>query len=443
MTFNPEFRRNLLLEWNAHRMVLVSGVLAGVFTLVGLFDPRGFGNIVANVGLVVFVIATMAWGSHRAGDAVLDELRERTWDAQRMSALDPWSMTWGKLCGATVMPWFAGIISLSVYFIARQGPTVLERLEVIATCVAGAILVQAMSLIGALVGTRLDKHGKSTLTSWAAVGILALLWIYFSIYYKSTNEILWYGTAYDRNTFLTASVFALAGWITFGAYRLMCVELAVATRPWAWIAFVLYLTVYFAGGFILSNWPFPRALGVFSAMGVVVSIGATYLAAFALHRDPLTFRRLKTYAGDGKRRRFFEEMPTWMASLVVSLVFTLICAALHFAPEYSTERIENVRLGAIAIWLSTVRNLAVLFYFTYGSTTKRVESSTIICLALLYWVVPSILESMSLLKVSWFFSPPIWERPILSSLIIAVHILIVGALCLQRYRERIAPVRIS
>ena len=134
------------------------------------------------------------------------------------------------------MPWFAGIISLSVYFIGRQGPTVLERLEVIATCIVGAILVQAMSLIGALVGTRLDKHGKSTLTSWAVVGILALLWIYFSIYYKSTDEIQWYGTAYDRNNFLTASVFALAGWVTFGAYRLMCVELAVATRRWAWIA---------------------------------------------------------------------------------------------------------------------------------------------------------------------------------------------------------------
>ena len=89
MTLNPEFRRNLLLELNTHRMVLVGGVLAGVFTLVGLFDPRGFGNVVANVGLVIFVLATMAWGSHRAGDSVFDELRERTWDAQRMSAWIP------------------------------------------------------------------------------------------------------------------------------------------------------------------------------------------------------------------------------------------------------------------------------------------------------------------------------------------------------------------
>jgi len=443
MSVNPELRRNLLLEWSTHRMVLACGGLAGIFTLVGMFDPRGFGNIVANVALTTFVLATMAWGSHRAGDSVLDELRERTWDAQRMSALTPWSMTWGKLCGATVIPWFAGLISLGVYFIGRQGPTALERLEVIATCIAGAVLVQSLSLIGALVGTRLDKHGKSTLTSWAAVGILALLSTYFSIYYKSTDDILWYGNAYNRNNFLTVSAFALAGWITFGAYRLMCVELAVATRPWAWVAFILYLTVYFAGGFIPSGWPIARSIALFAAMGIVVSVGATYLSAFALFRDPLTFRRLKTYATDGKLRRFFEEMPTWMASLCVAGVFMLVCVSMHFAPHFSPDRIENVRLGAIAVWLSAVRNLGVLFYFTYGGTNKRVETSTIICLALLYWVVPSILESMGLLKVSWIFSPPMWDRPLLSGIIIFAHILIIGTLCLRRYRHRIAPVAVS
>ena len=140
-----------------------------------------------------------------------------------------------------------------------------------------------------------------------------------------------------------ASVFALAGWITFGAYRLMCVELAVATRPWAWIAFVLYLTVYFAGAFIPQNWPILRTVGVFSAMGIVVSVGATYLSAFALYRDPLTFRRLNTYARSGRQRRFFEEMPTWMASLNVAGVFMAICAAMHFAPEYSSDRKRAAR----------------------------------------------------------------------------------------------------
>ena len=439
MNFNPEFRRNLLLEWSTHRIVLVGGVLAGVFTLVGLFDPRGFGNVVANVGVVTFVLTTMVWGSHRAGASLLEELRDRTWDSQRMSALDPWSMTWGKIFGATIIPWFAGTIALTVFFFARQGPTITERLEIVLTCVGGAILGQGLSLIGALVGTRLDKHGKSTLTSWAAVGTLVLLSVYFSIYYKSTNDILWYGTPYHRNHFLTVSILILAAWTTFGAYRLMCAELAVATWPWAWSGFVLYLTIYFAGGYISASAPLPQSITIFAAMGLLVSIGATYISAFALYRDPLTFRRLKTYAVTGRFGRLLEETPNWMASLSIAALFMIGCAVMHFAPHISSERIENVGFSAIVIWLYAIRDLTLLYYFTYSGTRKRVESSTIICLALLYWILPSILESMGLLKASWLFSPPMWEKPILSSVIIAVHVIVIGALCYQRYRQRIAP----
>jgi hypothetical protein len=438
---NPEFRRNLWLEWNVHRLILVGGTLAGIFVLVRYL---GTDNIVANVALAMFVLTTMAWGGHRAGDSMLDELRERTWDSQRMSALDPWSMTWGKLFGATVMPWFAGAISLAVYFFERQGPTVLDRLQVVTVCVAGGILIQALSLIGALVGTRSDKQGKSTLTSWAAVGVLALLSGYFSIYYRSDGPVVWYGDEYERFNFLTVSLTALSIWMTFGVYRTMNAELAVATRPWAWIAFVVYLTVYFSGTFISSSWPLTRSLSVFAGMGLAVCIGGTYVSAFALYRDPLTFRRLRTYAETGKWRRFLEETPIWMASLSAATVFMVACAALVLGPRYSAERVETIGLTAITIWLYAVRDVILLFYFTYGPSHRRVETSTVICLALLYWVVPSIFESMGLLKVSWLVRPPMWDRPILAAVIIAVHVIVFGALCYGRYRQRIAPtVRVS
>jgi hypothetical protein len=348
-------------------------------------------------------------------------------------------MTWGKLCGATIMPWFAGLISLAVYFFERQGPTIEDRLQVIATCIAGAVLVQALSLIGALVGTRVDKQGRSTLTSWAAVGALGLLWVYFSIYYRSDDVILWYDNAYDRFDFLTISLFALSAWVTFGAYRLMSSELALNRGPWAWIAFILYLTIYLAGGFISNSWPLSRSLSVFAAMGLVVCVGGTYVSAFALYRDPLTFRRLKTYAGTGRRRRFLEETPIWMASLCVAGVFMIGCTALQFAPRYSLERIESVGLSAVVIWLYAIRDLTILFYFTYAGSSRRVETTTIICLAMLYWLLPSIIESTGLLKVSWLLRPPMWDRPVLSAAIIGAHVLIVGTLCYQRYRRRISP----
>ncbi len=440
---NPEFQRNVWLEWSAHRVLLLSVVLASIFVLVALFDPNGIGNVVANAALSLFVLATMIWGSHRAGDAMLDELRERTWDSQRMSAMSPWSMTWGKLCGATIMPWFAGSVCLVIYTIARFGPTLAERLQVVASCIAAAILVQGLSLIGALVGTRLEKHARSTLASWSAVGTFLLLLVYFSVYYRSTDAIIWFGVSCDRLDFLTASLFALAGWTVFGAYRMMSSELAVATRPWAWSAFVIYLTIYFAGAFIRPEWPLNRSLAVFGAAGLVVAIGASYLAAFALYRDPLTFHRLATYAAARAWRRFFEELPVWTASFAIAVAFSLLCAGLATAPVYSGERIEAVGLGGIVIVLYAVRNIGLLYYFTYGESHRRVETTTVICIAIISWLLPSIAESAGLTAVHWLLRPPLWDHPVAAGAIIALHVLVVGVLCWRRYRERIAPAAIA
>lgn len=439
---NPEFQRNLWLEWSAHRLILASVVLASIFVLVSLFDPNGIGNSVANAALALFVLAAMVWGSHRAGDAMLDELRERTWDSQRMSAMSPWSMTWGKLCGATIMPWFTGAVCLVVYGVARLGPTLAERLQVIASCIAAAILVQALSLIGALVGTRLEKHARSTLASWAALGTIVLLLVYFSVYYRSTDAIVWFGFDCDRFDFLTGSLFALAGWTVFGAHRMMSSELAVATRPWAWSAFVIYLTIYFAGAFIRPDWLLNRSLAVFAAAGLVVSVGASYLAAFALYRNPLTFHRLATYAKSGSWRRFFEELPVWMASFAIAIGFAILCAVLTTAPVYSNERVEAVGLGGIVIVLYAVRNIGLLYYFTYGQSHRRVETTTVICIAIISWLLPSIAESMGLTVVQWLLRPPLWDHPVAAGAIIALHVLVVAVLCWRRYLERVAPAAI-
>lgn len=436
---NPEFQRNVWLEWSAHRVLLLSVVLASVFVLVALFDPNGVGNVVANAALSLFVLATMMWGAHRAGDAMLDELRERTWDSQRMSAMSPWSMTWGKLCGATIMPWFAGGICLVVYAVARIGPTLAERLQVVASCIAAAILVQALSLIGALVGTRLEKHARSTLASWSAVGTIVLLLVYFSVYYRSADAIAWFGLNCERFDFLTVSLFALAGWTVFGAYRMMSSELAVATRPWAWSAFVIYLTVYFAGALINPEWPLERNLALFAYVGLATGIGASYLAAFALFRDPLTFHRLATYATARHWRRFFEELPVWTASFAIAIAFSILCAAFATTPVYFGDRVEAVGIAGIVIVLYAVRNIGLLYYFTYGEAHRRVETATVICIAIISWLLPSIAESTGMTAVQWLLRPPMWEHPFAAGGIIAVHVLIVLALCWRRYQQRIAP----
>ena len=440
---NPEFRRNLLLEWSLHRAILIAGTVAGVFMLAGLF---GTSNIVANIALFTFLLVTVLWGGHRAGDAILDELRERTWDSQKMSAIDPWAMTWGKLFGATIMPWFAGSIALVVYFIEREGPPAIERLQMVMFCVTGAILVHSLSLIGALVGTHLDKFGKSTLTTWASLGALGLLAVYFSSYLRSDDIVVWYGSRYDRFGFLTTSVSILCAWITFGAYRLMCTELAVNTLPVAWAAFLIYLVGYFSGsyvsphgGSVSSTWPFAQSLSIVAAIALAIGGLSSYIAAFSLYRDPLAFRRLRTYASARNWRRFFEEIPLWIISMTLAIAAVVVCVALSFAPHYSEIFLENLGFSSFVLWLLFLRDILILYFFTYGISKRRVETSTIICLAMLYWLIPSIIESTGLVKTSWLLRPPMEDRPILSAVIVACQAIAVGVLLGRRYRQRIAP----
>ena len=138
-------------------------------------------------------------------------------------------------------------------------------------------------------------------------------------------------------------------------------------------------------------------------------------------------------------RRFLEEMPIWMASFIIAVPFTLAAAALGFTHRYSSAQVENVGLSSIVILLYAVRNIGILYFFTYGESRRRVETATVICIAILSWLLPSIAESMGLTWFAWLLRPPLWDEPLMASAIVAVHVVAVGFLCAQRYWQRIAP----
>ena len=121
---NPELQRNLWLEVTPHRLWMIPLVLLATAALT--WPP---GETLMLTALVGF---TMIWGPRQAADAVIDEARERTWDIQRMASLHPWSMTWGKLAGATVMSWY-GAAWCGAILLAAAAPD--EREERLTTVV--------------------------------------------------------------------------------------------------------------------------------------------------------------------------------------------------------------------------------------------------------------------------------------------------------------------
>ena len=106
MKLNPELQRNLWLELSTARLLSMAFILGLIFLLCSMANARA----VAMVALGMFGLLTILWGSGMASDAILDEVREHTWDMQKMTSINPWEMCWGKLFGGTIYAWYGGVI---------------------------------------------------------------------------------------------------------------------------------------------------------------------------------------------------------------------------------------------------------------------------------------------------------------------------------------------
>ena len=49
---------------------------------------------------VIFLLLVFFFCTRDVNDSIMDEVMQRTWDFQRMSAISAWTMVWGKLLGS-------------------------------------------------------------------------------------------------------------------------------------------------------------------------------------------------------------------------------------------------------------------------------------------------------------------------------------------------------
>src|SRR5262249_49910404 len=96
---NPELQRNLWLEASPFRLTLIAGLVLLALAAVSV-APRGLGST-SGVALGLYWFFAVLWGTRSAALSVVAEIRERTWDSQKLSSIGPWEMVWGKLFGAT------------------------------------------------------------------------------------------------------------------------------------------------------------------------------------------------------------------------------------------------------------------------------------------------------------------------------------------------------
>jgi hypothetical protein len=427
---NPELRRNAWLELSAHRLVAVPVALGLSFALVyNLSGPDPMGPL--SVTAVSLFIAFALWGGVQAGDSVHGEVRARTWDGQRMSAIEPWAMTWGKLAGAPSISWYGGALCMLAYLVVspeRNAPRIALFM------VAGMALLAAVSLIGSIVAGR-NAVSRSSSTAWVMGAALVFIGPWMSILSSSDADIAWWGRGWVRIDFLLGSTVLFAAWAVFGAHRLMCQELRVRTTPWAWVAFLLFVTAYVSGFGIRPHDTSGQKLNVLLIAGLVVSMATIYPLLFSEASGAMAVRRLVLRFVSRDRRRLLEETPLWPVSLALAFVFCVLTVVM-VGPRGSDDSIfRGVVLAPVPLVLLAVRDTALYMFFALSRQPRRAEMATIFYLLLLYWLVPMLLNAAGAKGVAELVLPPFWERPGLGAAVAAVQAVAVVAAASWRWRR--------
>ncbi|CAD6878972.1 hypothetical protein [Methylomonas albis] len=412
MNLNPEFQRQLILECSQARLVGAPAVLGAIFTLTYSLDNYRLGNLTAQAALTLFMLITLLWGTRQSLDSIVEEYRDRTWDTQRLSALGPWQMAWGKLLGSTSMAWYCAGICLLVHALATDNPAALPLLffEAIGT----ALLVQSAGLLLGLLAAQRGQLKTGSILILVLVGFIVImpplsdLTDTANYLPDNSQSSSWYSLTVNAQTLHQISLCCALFWCVMGNYRLLAQDLGLRNLPWAWLGFTLFLIVYL-GGFIPSS-SYSFSLAAFAVCSVL-----TYIGVVVERHEPMRIKRLLDYWRQANWRRVGEELPLSALSFALSMPFALF---LSFHEQPFAWLNISLHSYPLAIALLVLRDCAVYLFFCYGKNPQRAFSLSLLSAALLYGILPGLFGAIGMSSISALFFP-LWADSAIGALSIA------------------------
>lgn len=411
---NPEFERNVWLELTPLRMIVMAALLALAFFAAALTEGNvGGPGAVARWGFIIIVVI---WGARNAARSVVGEIRDRTWDGQRLSSLGAGTMMWGKLFGATIFNWYGGLICLAVIAAdAFNSAGIADTLIRIAYYVALGIITQSVSLLASLVAAgRRQGRTQFEVFFYQLAGLLAALavWNIADPTYGSAmhaDEIVWWGQALPSHAFLLASLLVFAAWTLVGCHRQMRLELKLRNGPFMWWGFLGFLSAYVAG---FDAW-LPRvwtALDPATVRLMLAGITCAVLAYLMIILEPKNRVALRWLGSQFIRLRLgavFMNLQGWMMSWIAAL-------GIGIALLVHAQIIGNLALLAYVAALMgfVTRDMAIVLLMNLAGRRRGGDLLSIAMLVLLYALVPAILAGLHYSIGRALFLPlqtdPVW-----------------------------------
>jgi len=422
----PELQRQLWLEFSVTRLFAMPAVLALVFVAIAL----GGAGALASAALGGFLLLAWAYGARLASASLHDELTEGTWDAQRLSSLTPWQLTFGKLAGGTAFAWYGGLLCLGVWWMAESAQGRPLPLVRTLTMVAGAVAIQATSLALALASARgFTPGGKRSGGAWWVLLLLLLPWYgVLSGGAEGRAPIVWWGIAWPSAPFVATMALVFAGWAVLGAWRMMAAALQVPLRPVAWLAFLVWLAVFSGGWVEFGSAPWRIA----SLLAVIASTAAYATLFLEPPRIDAAQRLAARWRETGWSRATQQRLPLMAASTALSLAAGLAAAVLALlggfaegaAGAFGTlgglgdqagrggvglrEAFAGAGLAAgapLALALLTLRDMALACALHWGRDVRRAEGATLVLLVVVNLLLPWFLLTAGLPMLAGWVQP--------------------------------------
>ena len=445
---NPELLRNIWLELTERRITLMVVVLGAVLLLALTSGSMSSAVLSAEIAFYAVVVV---WGTRCAAQSVVEEIAGNTWDAQRLSAIRPWTMVWGKLIGSTLLAWLGGAMCLAVILYAAmesRGPTGVATEAIYFVSIG--LLSQAAAMLASLVAVRRRlNHSRFDvfLYQLAGLGAAVMVWRVWqtadpdSMLHRWTGQmdpfqvayVAWWGERYDTGLFYIVSLVAFAAWTLIGNYRVMRMELQVRNGPVVWLGFLAFVAVY-AGGF--DPWRVNiaglgaetglRAIQAGTALAIV-----TYVMALFEPKEIVAYRWLIDRFKSGRFIAFLSRVPAWAyayaATFAAGVVAIVAVPWNNLPPDVATQADAAVVLAAGLGF--ALRDCGIFVAFGLGQTGKRSDIAALAVLAVLYVFLPGLLRTDG---IGVFFYPSLHEPAWLNPLFAWLQAGFVWALILRR-----------
>jgi hypothetical protein len=434
MNINPEFRRNLWLELSPLRLIGMPLVLGAIFLFAFVVDGKHLDKGVANTALFLFGLLPIIWGTKLAGESVVTEIRDRTWDGQRMSVIGPWAMTWGKLFGSTVFPWYGAALCLIVYIVSIPLGFDWELTRVVLLIAGSALAGQTVALFASLLSIRKDRRfSRSQAAAFSMLGIItAVLILSFAL--QTDGPLDWFGKRYHPIDFALISLALFFCWALAGVHQLMRLELQMKNPPWVWLGFVLFAMAFTAGfSFDSTN---GMAIGLASRSlfpAYVVGVVLVYAAAFAEPKDPMRLRRLIHARNVRAWEAFLRSWPSWVMAL--PLLIAVATVLILVPPENAFRASNQFRIALMAAQFFILRDLALLVFFNLSKKRKRADMLAILWLVMLWLVIPLILSGLGFGRLAALFHPRPDSHPLTSLIAAPCAMSLAAWLAVRRWKK--------